>query len=167
MEKKSIYLKITEGDKESELNISEADAPQQISIIQGVFALFDVDIDFQEMVRTYMESGKAYQEFYSQFDTNEIVECNEKEETEDELFVKGIKIRHGKKYYRLRYICPNPECKKVANHYITPETKEVSCYDCKTRMIVEPATEEGFPHSDTYHNYFIAGNFQREEGERI
>lgn len=84
----------------------------------------------------------------------------EKDRTED--FMKtGIKykgINSDRPTYRCGYYCS--KCTHSGRHYIPPAVKAISCHNCQTKLLVEPATNNGFGFGDKYRdkdgNFFYA-----------
>jgi hypothetical protein len=83
---KEIYMRIRDGEKESEIKLPNLDPQHQLALIDGVFKFFDLDVDFMEMAEIYNRSGKAYKEFFNEIDsksnyTEEIVKVPRKAKT--------------------------------------------------------------------------------------
>jgi hypothetical protein len=62
---KELYLKMKDGEKETELRIPSFDEQNQLAIIQGVFNFFDVPVDFKEMAEVDIKTRQAYASFYN------------------------------------------------------------------------------------------------------
>lgn len=79
----------------------------------------------------------------------------------------GVKVgADNVKRYQLYYTCNNSRCRNKGKRYITPQTTEVFCHECATKLKVRPATSQGFPQQDSFNNFFIAGNRITEEEVR-
>lgn len=66
----------------------------------------------------------------------------------------------GVPLYQAFYVC---KCRHKGKHYIAQKTPYVNCHECGARQIVRPAAVGPFPHVDGFGNFFIAGNFKRED----
>jgi DNA-directed RNA polymerase subunit RPC12/RpoP len=75
---KEIYIKLKDGEKESEMKMVDVEPQHQLALMDGVFRFFDLDIDFKEMADVYHRSGKAYKEFFDGMDTEEAGQKDEK-----------------------------------------------------------------------------------------
>lgn len=185
---KEVRIRFKDGEKESELTFNGINEHHKLSLIDGFFKFFDLNVDFQEMAETYLKVGHSYKDFYKEVDPSKDemlgsvtskkaedvtlkdidtekmqIENNWKieESSSDPDFRKtGIKIReNGTKYYRCRYICS--KCRNKGNHYIKKTDGFITCHECGNRMRVISATEKGFPDTDDYGNFFIAGAYKR------
>jgi hypothetical protein len=183
---KELYLRMKNGEKETELKIPSFNEENQLAIIQGLFSFFDVNVDFKEMAEIDIRTRKAYASFYKEGHTEfmetgediktqprigiakkvDTIEVGIQEETkvpEEDHFTTGYKIKNGIKTYRCRYVCT--KCAHRANSYITEDTKRVKCYMCSQPMKVTPATDKPFPERDSFGNFFSAGNHKQESKE--
>ena len=70
----------------------------------------------------------------------------------------------GTETYQAFYICPS--CKERKRIFVTPATKQTHCRGCNKKVEMRHAMTKGFPHRDGYGNYFVGGDFIREE-ERL
>lgn len=55
--------------------------------------------------------------------------------------------------YKVRWECP--KCSAKGNHYALETAKRMSCFECKTELVVEPATSK-FLGRDDWGNFFVA-----------
>ena len=183
---KELYIRLKDGEKESELRLTEIAEEHKLPLIDGFFKFFNINVDFKEMAETYVAVGASYRDFYKNAKSVEFAETNEsfKEEPQEETPAKpvepeidvsaladsknylhsdddhyktGIKTKFGVNHYRCHYICPN--CSNRGNHYIKKDLRLVSCHDCQQQMVVKPASPNGFPETDEFTNFFVAGNF--------
>jgi hypothetical protein len=70
----------------------------------------------------------------------------------------GVKVRKDETYgYQTFYICPM--CKNKGKRFAGQHDKFVFCHTCNFRMHKKAATSVGFPETDSYGNYFVAGDF--------
>lgn len=83
-----------------------------------------------------------------------------KENSHPDFYETGIKEENGIKKYRVRVKC---SCGREMNRYITPNEVQILCIDCGKFNQVRPATKEGFPNRDSWGNFFIAGEFKRDD----
>ena len=67
----------------------------------------------------------------------------------------------GTETYQAFYICPS--CKERKRIFVTPATKQTHCRGCNKKVEIRHAMKKGFPHRDGYGNYFVGGEFIREE----
>lgn len=186
---KELYLRMRNGEKESELTIPAFNGDNQLAIIQGVFSFFDVDVNFKEMAEIDIRTRQAYASFYKQGETEftEIgedvklsepqvkftqkvngVEVQEQHEEKREVLdhhTLGYKIKNGEKMYRCRYTCQS--CGHRTNIYIKESERWISCYSCNKNLKVLPATTQPFPARDSFGNFFIAGANVQEEKEEL
>lgn len=184
--KKLLKIKIViENDSglKSELTISETDNLTKLVIIQNVFNLFGVDNDILSTVETFRKTGEAYASFFSQVDPiepkvievksdeikdkmiqglavhkDELDETYKNKSDQPSYIETGIKIDDdGTKRYRMRYKCL---CGNVGTHYIYIDSTSTFCHSCKSSMKVFPAHPENFPNTDTFGNFFRAGDYK-------
>lgn len=180
MKTQELQIKFKDGDKESELVLHHIDEQHKLSLIDGFFKFFDINVEFQEMAETYLKVGKSYKDFYDNVDTTVFVETNEIIETEPlsaeswgwpseetkETIIKedhhetGIKIKSGVSHYRCHYVCP--KCRKSSNRYIKENETKITCMDCRKHMSVRRATNSHALEQDSFGNFFVAGNFVRQ-----
>lgn len=191
MANKEVYIRIKDGEKESELKINDIDPAHHLAFLDGLFQFFDVTVDFKHLSEVYRRSGEAYKDFYDSLDTKanyaeekppakkvdaeafsknlQAIVGTEPDAPSEDHFVTGIKYNSLKEpTYRCRYKCPS--CKHESNHYIKPTIVHVKCYNCKRMLKVRPATTFGKPEEgknpETYRdgngNFFIAGSFERD-----
>lgn len=185
---KEMYIRFKDGNKEVELNLVDFQPENQLAVLDGVFKFFEIDIAFKEIAEISLHTRKAYLDFYNGTTTTEWTETNEEpiieapivEETitpkpesikqaevpanwtveatvkEEEYWFTGIKKKAGINHYRLHYKCPS--CLGVGNIYIKKEDRSCYCRDCRTQMMVRPASTEELG-KDSYGNFFIAGNY--------
>ena len=175
-----------ENGRKAEIEINEADNLSKLIIIQNVFNLFGIDTDILEMTKTFNKIGKAYSEFFNQVDPiepskeelerksnlikqqmldgltlnkEELVNTYQVTDDQPEFIRTGIKIKEDdKKLYRCHYKCP--ACWNRGTHYIYEWSKKTFCHRCQHEMEVYPAHPEGFPHQDSFGNFFRAGDFK-------
>ncbi len=175
-----MYLKLKNGDKELEINLSGP--VNQLQIIDGMFRFFDINIDYKEITDFYSAVGKAYADFH--VENPPMLENSEaKEETkyygepkkEDfqitvhDYKLTGIKdAQSDSPRYKTRYRC---NCGEQGNHYIYENSPTVACHRCKERLTVKCATVHGHPSEnknnielcrDSYGNFYIAGLQERD-----
>jgi len=183
--KVKISIEHNDGRK-AEICIDESDKLTNLVIIQNVFNLFGISADILEMTKTFNNIGKAYTQFFNEvmpiepnseirdeLDKNkikkqliegltkdkEIIEVTYKDINDQPEFLRtGIKIKDGKKFYRLHYKCP--ACYNKGTHYIYENSKNTWCHRCQHEMTVYPAHPEGFPKQDSFGNFFRAGDFR-------
>lgn len=67
--RKEIYIRLRDGEKESELKMNHIEDEHKLSVIDGLFKFFDVEVDFKDLADIYHRSGKAYQDFYDNIDS--------------------------------------------------------------------------------------------------
>ncbi|WJZ23576.1 hypothetical protein LIS04_148 [Listeria phage LIS04] len=73
---------------------------------------------------------------------------------------QGIRYKNGESepYYRCRYYCPN--CSLRSNRYMKLYSKYCVCHQCKTKLEIQAATEEGrgrtSEYQDSYGNFLVA-----------
>ncbi|MCA1066100.1 hypothetical protein QTG56_25575 (plasmid) [Rossellomorea sp. AcN35-11] len=67
---KEVYIKLKDGEKESEMKLMDVEPQHQLALMDGVFRFFDLDVDFKEMAEVYRRSGKAYKEFFNEMDSH-------------------------------------------------------------------------------------------------
>jgi hypothetical protein len=168
---KSIHIKIKDGEKESELFLDHIDEEHKLSLVDGFFKFFNINVDFKELADIYKKSAKAYDDFFKELESdvdykNETttVDSNEYAETLKELDYVDTGIKYdtlNKPKYKCRYKCT---CGKEANHYIWIGTTYVKCWDCNSELKVYPATVKGevqkdnpADYRDPKGNYYIAG----------
>ncbi|MEK3735489.1 hypothetical protein MKX64_24035 [Paenibacillus sp. FSL M8-0334] len=77
-----------------------------------------------------------------------------------EWYETGIKVKEGVPHFRTRYWCQNPKCRHQGNQYVPLEADTTECHECKTVMILRPATgivgDDGIPERDRFGNFFRA-----------
>ncbi|UOE58033.1 hypothetical protein [Cytobacillus oceanisediminis] len=66
---KEVYIRLRDGDKESEMKVDSINPEHQLALMDGVFKFFNLDVDFKELADIYHRSGKAYKEFYEHMDS--------------------------------------------------------------------------------------------------
>ena len=71
----------------------------------------------------------------------------------------------GSVQYQCYYICPS--CKDRSRVYINSSSLECYCRNCKKKMKTKHATSKGFPTQDMHGNFFVAGEFIREEDRGV
>ena len=82
-----------DGEKHSEVTLTDIEEQYKLAVIDGMFKFFDVDVNFKEMADTYLKVAKSYKDFYENVETPNLTESNEpveaivlteeKEQTED------------------------------------------------------------------------------------
>lgn len=181
---KELHIIMTNGDKKSELRIQDFHSEFQLTLIDGMFKFFDINVNISEMINVYKKSGEAFKDFYEPINNRQLTETNEQievesatealvTETDTSLLEEAYKTKklsfeenpdirtYGKDVcYKCRYICPS--CKNKGNRYILPTDAIIECHDCYRKMYVKTSTADGFPHQDRFGNYFIAGKFERD-----
>ncbi|QJX80038.1 hypothetical protein [Priestia megaterium] len=67
--------------------------------------------------------------------------------------------------YQTYYICTNDRCRNKGKHFIPKGREYITCHNknCRKKLKVRPATSKGFPHKDTFGNYFVAGKFRQQD----
>lgn len=67
--------------------------------------------------------------------------------------------------YQTYYICTNDRCRNKGKHFIPKGREYITCHNknCRKKLKVRPATSKGFPHKDTFGNYFVAGKFKQQD----
>ncbi|MEN2464942.1 hypothetical protein [Ornithinibacillus sp. JPR2-1] len=73
----------------------------------------------------------------------------------------GIKVIDGEKHYKTRYQCP--ECGNKGTRYLPEDYQYVICHSCDEEIQKIPATKEGFPHRDSWGNYFVTAGVNTNE----
>lgn len=181
---KELSITMSDGDKKTEFKTNNFNPEHQLAVIDGLFKFFDIKVNFVEMVHVYNKTGKAYQEFYGEMKKTELTEVNEPKQVvvKNETFAKqyeasltdkansddaierpifsNTKIKGGITTYKCHYICPR--CKTRTNTYIKPSERHINCRECYTLMPVQTATENGNLEQDRFGNFFIAGEFKRQ-----
>ncbi|WP_053435670.1 hypothetical protein [Sporosarcina globispora] len=66
---KEVYIRLRDGEKESEMKMDSVNTEHQLALMDGVFKFFNLDVDFKELADIYHRSGKAYKEFYENMDS--------------------------------------------------------------------------------------------------
>jgi hypothetical protein len=168
---KSIHIKIKDGEKESELVLDHIDEEHKLSLVDGFFKFFDINVDFKELADIYKKSAKAYDDFFKKMD-NAANYKDEKTTVDSNVYAETLKqedyMDTGIKYdalnqpkYKCRYKCT---CGKEANHYIRTGTTKVRCWECNSELKIYPATLNGEVQKDNPEdyrdpkgNYYIAG----------
>jgi hypothetical protein len=179
---KEIQIRLKNGNKETEITFPILDNVTPYIVLEGAFKFLDIDVDFGKTAEKHLRIQQMYSDFYatqplpSATETNEnvslapipeelIVAPQEEilkkvtpfsEKTENEWFNIGIKIRNGKKNYRVRYECT--KCKHVGNHYATNTSFPISCHECRNKMNLSHSLKTStIPTADEDFNYFVAG----------
>jgi hypothetical protein len=67
---KQIFIRLKDGEKESELKMDAFASEHQLAVIDGLFKFFDVHVDFKELADVYMRSGEAYKSFFEKMDSD-------------------------------------------------------------------------------------------------
>lgn len=182
----SVKISIKDGDRQAELEITEADNLSKLVIIQNVFNLFGIDKDIFETVSTMEKIGRVYSDFFDSVNPienvkkeavevkseeirekmieglkqPELIEVYKTTSDQPEWVTTGIKIgENGNKRYRCRYHCT--VCNHRGSHYIYEDSKETWCHSCRTKLKVSPAHPEGFRKEDGSMNHDTYTNFFR------
>lgn len=77
------------------------------------------------------------------------------------LDARTWRMKNGRILLQTYYICPN--CKHKQRAYMYRGNATVSCSECSHAMKMKPAAKGNFPHVDGFGNFFVAGDFVREE----
>lgn len=174
--KKELSITLFDGEKKAEFTTNNFNPKYQIAVMDGLFKFFDIDVNFEEMIRIYHKTGKSYQEFYGDKKEVALTEVNEKikvakptefteqyknaltKEEEKPVFT-NTKVRNGVTIYKCHYICPR--CGNRGNKYVGEFEKTMNCHDCLQLMAVSTAVEDKPLEQDRFGNFFIAGEFKR------
>jgi hypothetical protein len=120
------------------------------------------DIANQQSIKSRPRKLPVINPGQSSFRVSELATIKKQEEPE--YWKTGIKIIDDEKHYKTRYVCP--ECGNKGTRYLPEDYQYVICHDCDEEIQKIPATEEGFPHRDSWGNYFIAGEVQQYGSEK-
>jgi hypothetical protein len=181
-----IKIQIIDGDKQANLEISDADNISKLMIIQNVFQIFGISTDILEVSKTYSKIEDLYKGFFDEMkpeepdyevdkdiekleDIKEIMtetlqnsdELREVYASQNEctdIWRSGTKERDGQTVYICHYYCSI--CGDKGNHYLPEGTTEVRCRSCRSSLKVHAAHPEGFPQRDNFGNYMRAGDFK-------
>lgn len=82
------------------------------------------------------------------------------------IYEDGKKIwADGTTTFQCYYVCPS--CKDRGKQFVKSSSLTTYCKSCSKQMKVKHATSKGYPHQDTFGNYFIAGDFIRVEDKPL
>ena len=134
-------FKLVSGSKKVEINLIGLDEKDMQSILKHVTNIF-------YSIPAEMKEPAA-------------IKAIEEAKPKTHGFAPNIKIKDGKECYQLYYICT--DCGDKGKNFVWKGTKYTPCHNCKKRLSVRPATiEKGFI-PDQFGNYYIAGDYYRED----
>ncbi|KAA6447005.1 hypothetical protein [Bacillus swezeyi] len=139
MYSKEVYIRMRNGNKETELRLSNICPEHQLAMIDGMFKFFELDVDFKEMADIYNRSAKAYQEFFAQLDSEE-----------NGTKTDQIKMKHHDPKSEYNSIPPRKEnIKKIVDKHVTGPSKVSKPNSNDSNSFIRT--------SDYSNDYFITG----------
>jgi hypothetical protein len=179
-----IKIQIIDGDKQANLEISDADNISKLMIIQNVFQLFGISTDILEVSKTYSKIEDLYKGFFNEMKSeepecephkdiekledikevmtetlqdNQLQEIYTSQNENTDIWRSGTKERDGQTVYLCHYQCL--VCNHKGNHYLPKDTTEARCHSCKSTLKVYAAHPDG-ESRDNFGNWMRAGDFK-------
>jgi hypothetical protein len=180
---KDFNLHFKNGKKELKLDIQGMDNVEELKIIAEMVKSLNISmrnqVDYYEDDKvealTPPESLKNLEEGYQALEQSEsspkisnslsaaLINAQKVSRQADPFEIQkyttdyNVKYFGGNPHYQVYYICPI--CHNKGKRFIPIDGSSVHCHGCNHLMYVQDAHSEGFPKTDVYDNFFVAGDY--------